>query len=302
MATLLSLPREIRDQILRDAIYILRPLPASPSVSQDRIRLRNTFDPYWAHETKIYVERGLAGSAQMPLLWTNHQLRTETEELLKGLGVVSYRLDIMFVKECGILPTWLSFPNWRRHIDTVHAQVRIFNPPEGINSEWLKSAHFHGNGDGSIQTGWNIMFLLTVYLLNGFHDTTELYDGKATSDNEEAAYQSEENNIHIGTASGFHNKKIARYTIKAVILDVLEAPPTVHHATPGPADPPEGRQARRNAFGHSIFQLSDEQVSGHWPVPDGTGDLQVDPAHKLAFSLWRDITLGANMNFPFGQD
>src|SRR5690242_13424347 len=108
MRTLLSLPREIRDQILREAIFIQRPLPASPSVSQDRICLRNTFDPYWAHETNIYVEKGLTGSAHMPLLRTNRQLHTETEELLKELEVIPYRLDIMFVKECGIFPTWLS--------------------------------------------------------------------------------------------------------------------------------------------------------------------------------------------------
>ncbi|KAH7148177.1 hypothetical protein EDB81DRAFT_882620 [Dactylonectria macrodidyma] len=195
MATLLSLPRQIRDQILREAIFIHHPLPASPSVSQDRIFLRNTVDPYWAHETIIYVEKGLICNTQLAILRTNRQLRTETEDLLRGLEGTPYRLDIMFVKECGMLPTWLSFPGRRRHINTVHAQVRIFNPPEDIRPEWLESAHFQGDSDRSAQTCWNIIFLLTVYLLNGTDDIPVHYNKKDTSDDEKVANETEETNI-----------------------------------------------------------------------------------------------------------
>jgi hypothetical protein len=213
----------------------------------------------------------------------------------------------MFVKECGLLPTWLSFPARQRHIDTVHAQVRIFNPPEDINPEWLESAYFRGDSDGSTRTCWNILFLLTIYLLNGIDDIPVHYNDEDTSDDEEAANETEETSIEIGpTVSAFHNKKFARNTIKTLILDVLAPAPNIPPATLGPADPPQQQQqqqeARRNVFGHSIFRHSiDGWVGEHSPVPDGdgAGDRQSGFAYTLARSLWHAIDLGVDADFPY---
>lgn len=300
MVTLLKLPRELREQILREIIFIQSPLPASPSVSSDRTCLRNTVDPYWAVETNIYVERRLTDNTQMALLQTNRQIRTETQELLRRLEETPYHLDVMFVKECGMLPTWCSFPGRRRRIDTVHVQFRIFEPPKDINLEWLESAYFQGDDGGSTRTSWNIIFLLTVFLLNGVDDIPVHINKTDTAGGFEASNEFEETDLEIGpTASAFYNKMFARHTIKNLILDVLAPSQNIHTVIPGPDNHLLIQQPRRNVFGHSIFQYSDEFVGNYWHDFNGAGDGQIGPAHKVAFSLWQDITLGACLNFPY---
>ena len=307
MVTLLSLPREIRDQILQEAIFFQRHPPASPSVSQDRICLRNTFDFYWTGETNIYIERGQISNTQLSLLLTNHQLHAETKELSKRSSEVPYRLDVMVVKECGLFPTWLSYPGRQQHIDTVHVQFRIFDPSEDINPEWLERAQYGGGGDGSTRTGWNAIFFLAVYLLNGFHDTAAL-EKKYAADDEEAAKEEAREDINeeemeevntgeddASVSSEFYHEHIAQHTIKTVILDVLTPPADDHSSNSDPASPPEAQQTERSVFGRSIFNTRDDVVRRYWPFPSYPPEdynFTVTPAHKLVDHLRSSIALG----------
>ncbi|KAH6853999.1 hypothetical protein B0I37DRAFT_20311 [Chaetomium sp. MPI-CAGE-AT-0009] len=287
MAILLILPREIRDRILQDAIFIQHPLPASPSVSQDRIRLRNTRDQFWHPKTNIYIQRGRGDKTQLSLLRTNRQLRTETEELLKRLlETTPCRLDVMFVNGCGLFPTWLSLPGLQRVINTVHVQVRIFDAPKDMNPEWLEAASFN-HSDGSMRTLWNMLFLLTEYLLNGIDDLPTLYDRNAA----EAPGMS-----YTDPVSEFDPGATARYSIQTLILDVLapslDPPPATPDSEASDFDFEE-QHAQLAVFGGAIFQQSDERVRENWPVGEEAGDHQINYARKLALGFREGITLAA---------
>ncbi|KAF2274928.1 uncharacterized protein EI97DRAFT_93911 [Westerdykella ornata] len=266
--TLLSLPWEIRHQILRDAVSLERHPPSPCSIGSGRVCLRNHVDPYWTPITNIYVETEPVSSAQNALLQTSRQLRTETQDVLKATDARRYRLDVLFVKECGLVPTWLSFPRHQKHIDEVYVQMRISDPPDKPD-EWLEAARYADDFDGSDRTSWNIMFLLTVYLLGGLHPTTAaLSDGGTTPDYEDD--------------DPFHSlpRNIAKYTIKTLIIDVLGQPADDADAD---ADAGEAQDRARNVFGHCIFRA---KAAG------------VDPAHKLARELWSSLDLALSVNHP----
>lgn len=272
MTTLLTLPREIRDLILRDAISLESSPPSAHSVSSGRERLLNDVDPYWTPTTNIYVEPGLDSSAQTALLQTCRQLRAETQYILETPDARPYRLDVLLVKECGLFPTWLSFPRHQKHIDELYVQMRVSDRPENINEEWLEAARYRGDSDGSARTCWNIMFLLSAHLLGGYHHLAAL------SEHETRLYHEEDEDDEFD----LRTHKIATYTIKTLIIDVV--------AEPADGDEAEEGQAPRNAFGHYIFNT---KVDFFFP------DERVSPAHKLAFEVSNNLEMVLRFDYSY---
>lgn len=283
MATLLTIPQELRDQVLREALSLARAAPPAPSADLERICLRNVVDPYWARTTNIYVERGPADGDQAALLKTCRQLRAETQYILKGAEARPYLLDVLLVKNCGLFPTWLSFPRRQKHIGEVYVQMRISDPPERTIEEWLEAARYPGrDSDGSIQTGWNIIFLLTVYVLGGFHDTTTLPDRETAPGYEEE----EEDAIFDDDAFNYETRNIADYTIKTLIVDVISQPNSSAGVEEG--------QERRNIFGHCIFHRGIHQrIPRHW------ADEPVGSAQKLTLEMQWSLRLATDVNYPY---
>ena len=162
MARLLELPREIREQILREVIVSERRSPASIAECGNRVPLPNHIDETLPDITSIYIEDGPLRFPKDALLATCRQLRSETEELLKLIGPdkLPYTLDVMLVDQVGIFPTWLSFPAMPTRIELLRIRVRLFDKPENFSREWEECI----DEDDEL-TWWNLIVLFTVYIL-----------------------------------------------------------------------------------------------------------------------------------------
>lgn len=99
-------------------------------VLKDRIRFRNRFDDKYPTETNIYVCRRKPYIHATALLQTNRQLRQDTldivQDTLKTDKVkIPFVLDLMVIKDVGLLPTWMSCPYLPENIQRLKVNVRV---------------------------------------------------------------------------------------------------------------------------------------------------------------------------------
>jgi hypothetical protein len=95
----------------------------------------------------------------LPLLLVNHQLSAETKSALGRLSTkLSYNLDVMFVNEAELWPTWLSVPALSNRVDTVVATFRIFGCWNGKGYSALR---------GGAPIGWCFYSLMERFLKRG---------------------------------------------------------------------------------------------------------------------------------------
>jgi hypothetical protein len=122
MPLLLSLPREVRDQIIEDVIRFRKEPPKDPTfdaeLRQDATNTNALRPPTLS--PKIYNAFGLLG--------TNHQLRYETQHRLQQLKI-PYSLDVMIVDN-ELWPNWTCCPSRATgSIDEVAVSLRFFSKP-----------------------------------------------------------------------------------------------------------------------------------------------------------------------------
>ncbi|KFA49901.1 hypothetical protein S40293_01207 [Stachybotrys chartarum IBT 40293] len=127
---LTALPREIRLNIFEFVVFSSSEPPASPAVGQESRKCVPGVPGIWqAPENNPAKE----------LLLVNKQIRDETQYLLGHMPSV-YHVDVMYVKECGLWPTWtLPCPPRTRYIDQVHATFRLFEPTEDLDPRFNNS-------------------------------------------------------------------------------------------------------------------------------------------------------------------
>jgi hypothetical protein len=166
MPSLLTLPREIRDQILEDALSVVsRGPPADPSKSMDREH--QDWDNEARYGRSIFVEKESQirkirnRTTAQSLRLTNRQLCTEAGELM---AAKDYCLDVMHVHDCGLWPSWTSVSRLTHHPDRVHVQFRFFHPPQGVNPEWRFSSPSAGGSGSDV---WSFYGLLIGFLTFG---------------------------------------------------------------------------------------------------------------------------------------
>lgn len=142
-SSFLSIPREIREQIIEFALLALRDAPHAPPLSpiidpkeHGREQLKDDLG-YWAwspgpkrvfYDTSVSPAELVTNSA---LLLTSRQICAETRYVLEHLRrtkQLHYALDIMFVNEDSLWPTWLGMPALATHIDNLTATIRICGP------------------------------------------------------------------------------------------------------------------------------------------------------------------------------
>ncbi|CCF32991.1 hypothetical protein CH063_00898 [Colletotrichum higginsianum] len=257
---LLSIPREIRDLILDEVVFLPdRPPPLNPSVSQDRKRREYKGQGFFdGHD--IWVEKQIrappSGSPNNAILLVNRQLHYEAKTLLASKGT-HCRLDVMYVKECGLWPTWLAVPRSTRHADSVHVQFRIFDPPADVNPDWKNEQQFRGGDGGPPFIVWNFYAMLSGYLRYG------------------------------PTAFSSVVADPSNFTIKRLVIDVLPPPPEEKHDRLV-----SGSSARRPAaldmferFNTLVMDAEKRERKGiTWPRPP-EGKESLIPAEKLAFFM-----------------
>lgn len=153
----LDIPIEVREQILND--YLdghTGEVPVNPTSSIDGREIKATGHIFYK---KIQ-------NPALPVLLVSKQLQAEMEGVLnrKRSQKANYALDIMYVKSCGLWPTWLSVPILTTNIDTLHATFRLFKQPDNVPKGMLYPNMWRG-GDGGPPSGvWIFYRMFTGFL------------------------------------------------------------------------------------------------------------------------------------------
>lgn len=174
MVFFLDLPREIRDKILEHALYTGRDPPLSPSElrPEGRCTVPARVSGSWSIDatSRVRFEKRPRSSPLVPLLLVNRQVHAELKEVASRVlrQRPNYTLDLMYLNDCSIWPTWTSVPMFSGHVGTVHATFRIFHcPPEIETTDRRRNAMFTG-GDGSPPPiVWLFYHTLVVFLERG---------------------------------------------------------------------------------------------------------------------------------------
>jgi hypothetical protein len=128
MATFLTLPREIRDQVCD--ILLREPLLQPPPKITD-VRKANTLrDPDdWSARKIRYSSQAPAKCLLEPLLFVNRQLHDEVHEAIhhfQKCGGAAYSLDLLLEASGLYYPTWIQVAPYSLPIHTMHIQIRPF--------------------------------------------------------------------------------------------------------------------------------------------------------------------------------
>ncbi|KAH8434309.1 uncharacterized protein LDX57_011956 [Aspergillus melleus] len=170
MATFLTLPTEIRAIIFQYALNASRNRPLNPWTGKVRrepcLDTRYTVCGRIGPNNTLYetFSRRDACVTSTPLLLLNHQLHDEVTALLRLTNTAKtiYHLDLMYVNEIELWPTWLNVPRLSTHIDEINADVRIFG--HCLVPESLQHLGAEGNGDG---VHWCFYALLERFIVHG---------------------------------------------------------------------------------------------------------------------------------------
>ncbi|KAM0280579.1 hypothetical protein ACHAQH_004024 [Verticillium albo-atrum] len=250
MVGLLSIAPELRDLILEEVLRLPeREAPANPSASQDRKRRKYRDDMRCSDGHDIWVKQKsfLAAAQETPaIMLVNRQLHDEAIAVLARTKM-HYRLDVMYVKECGLWPTWLSVPRLAHHVESIYVQFRIFDPPANVNDDWRNPRQFLGGDGVPPMIVWNFFAMIKDYLLHG-----------------PTAFES-----IVATKSSF--------SVKTLILDFLPPPQGTKDDNLGfPSGSSQG--ARLERF------VASRMANHRWPVPPD-GQEHTMPAEKLAILI-----------------
>lgn len=137
-----DIPRELRQAIFE--LVLTAPIPPSgPSESQSgryqglhRLQgIRYTWGPRG-------VWQQAATNKALSLLLVSKQFYVDVEDVIRRLPN-NYHVDIMFVKNYGLWPTWdIAKRPTSRYIDKVTSTIRIFEPTDDLDDRFKDSLSF----------------------------------------------------------------------------------------------------------------------------------------------------------------
>jgi hypothetical protein len=136
-ATLMGMPREVRDHILG---FVLAP-DAPPTVEElvqqqlnnERCEIPSKATGAWEESRSVRFLICQPAIKPLPLLLVSRQLKAETEALTKRHGQSTFSLDIVFLNDVTLWPTWTNVPKALgpdEVIDELHVQWRMFKASE----------------------------------------------------------------------------------------------------------------------------------------------------------------------------
>ncbi|KAJ4296812.1 hypothetical protein N0V90_006860 [Kalmusia sp. IMI 367209] len=131
-SALFKIPREVRDEILSFVLLSRYPVPQTPEEIEEQERqvpvaLREHYREglYYICDETAYTSNALS------LLLTNKQLHAETRDALERLDI-PFELDIKFVNDRYLAPTWTSIPTKTqhfKHLRTVFQSIGEWQKP-----------------------------------------------------------------------------------------------------------------------------------------------------------------------------
>lgn len=135
-SSLLKLPREIRDLIIDLVVTDRRQPPRdSRDVPESSRRTIQTWEyRSWVGLQDILFETDQPHASASGLLCASQQLNRETLESLdrRPQAERAYSLDLMFVAERELWPTWTYVPVQSRSIDQLDVDIRIVGAMENF--------------------------------------------------------------------------------------------------------------------------------------------------------------------------
>lgn len=116
---------------------------------------------------RVWVERRPIHNPLLSLMLVNRQVYQEAQDVLRRIGdSPDYVLDVMFLKDEALWPTWLSVPKLGRNLGTVYTQFRIFHVPDHLRTD--DGGDLYGSeGPGPPPIVWIFYHLLSSFLRNG---------------------------------------------------------------------------------------------------------------------------------------
>ena len=128
MPNILSLPRELRNQIYHHSLEENLPSSHSHLLQQPRKEIiYNVTDPdnYLAEGRVRYPETTSLPTCDS-LLQTCRQMRVEMLDCMKRMGPLRYKIDLVNrVDKYLLYPTWVFVPAFSKHIDVLDVDLRI---------------------------------------------------------------------------------------------------------------------------------------------------------------------------------
>lgn len=160
MATLMSLPRELRDVIITLAIQTPLPPPLLP-LSPDRTPMPDDVD-----EHVLLPPEHSTHSTAYALLLVNKELHYQTSTLLERLkDTLEYTIDVMFVNEERLAVTWLCAPPpGTKLIPSLRLNLRAC----GTSRDKRTVSGFADRGWGS-PLGWALQGFIRYFITHGMH-------------------------------------------------------------------------------------------------------------------------------------
>lgn len=156
--SLSQLPRETRQKIFDLVICSPDTPPASPSATQHS-RSRGIRDRgIWCIQPE---------NPALSLLLVNRQFNDEVRKVLDFIPA-DYYVDIMFVKDYGLWPTWhIPVLPRTKYIKSINATFRLFDPTDDLDPRFRGSMDFSGGDGGPEGAAWSFYYLLTGVLQKG---------------------------------------------------------------------------------------------------------------------------------------
>jgi len=153
MPNILSLPRELRDEIYRWGLLDTLASAKDRRLQHDRKRVSDmaadSMIGYHEGEEAVRYPEHTSLPPIHSLLYTSRQLRAELLDSIKRLGPVKYKIDLTGRNDKNavyptLYPTWISVPVFARHVDILEVQLRgrlgqtssICSTPDDEDYEW----------------------------------------------------------------------------------------------------------------------------------------------------------------------
>ncbi|KAI1091199.1 hypothetical protein F5B19DRAFT_288167 [Rostrohypoxylon terebratum] len=166
---LLDLPQELRDQIFSLVCLNTRSPTGLSTYSREHRRTceRQSYSLSPLAGDRVWFERPSFQNPMLSLLLINHQVNREAQEVLRRMGEPpNYAIDVVFLKDGTLWPTWLSIPKLQRSLGNVYAQFRIFDVPEHLRSH-IAGDPYRSDRPGPPPVVWSFYHLLAGFLRNG---------------------------------------------------------------------------------------------------------------------------------------
>ncbi|KAI1631901.1 hypothetical protein F4809DRAFT_130579 [Biscogniauxia mediterranea] len=174
MSLFLQLPREIRDNIAKWVTLLPSIPPPDPATLtvDDRLHLQDLGMRWGGVLDRIRVPEQQTPHSLLPLMLVNRQLYSEVKEVMQLLSQTSdvpdYTLDVVYLKNCTLWPTWLSLPRPSPVLRTLYIQFRIFDLPDQLR----EMGWSYQDKPGSVYTPGNYLPSPIACLFHGFFAQT----------------------------------------------------------------------------------------------------------------------------------